>query len=146
MITDNLLLLSDAQAVTASAASTNTVDLGTARDIGEGEELYVHFKVDTTFTAAGAATMTMNIITSASADLSTPTILASTAAIAVATLVAGYRTAIEIPPQIKSLGQRYIGVSYTIATGPMTAGAISARIVKDIQDGQKFYASGFTVA
>ena len=31
MITDALLQLSDAQAVTASAYSTNTIDLGSAR-------------------------------------------------------------------------------------------------------------------
>ena len=44
-----------------------------------------------------------------------------------------------------SLGLRYLGVIYTVATGPMTAGTITADIVTEIQDGKKFYASGFTV-
>ena len=41
MYVDAQLLFSDAQAVTAAAASTNSIDLGAVRDIGTGEELYV---------------------------------------------------------------------------------------------------------
>ncbi|WP_341805726.1 Bbp16 family capsid cement protein, partial [Pseudescherichia vulneris] len=43
MITDKLLMFSEKQAVTASAASTDVIDLapidGTRRDIGVGEPL-----------------------------------------------------------------------------------------------------------
>lgn len=146
MYVDNLGVFSDAQAVTSSAVSTNTYDLLTAQDIGEGEDIYIDFKVPTTFTAGGSATMTIQIITSAAANLGSPTVIAQTGAIPVASLVSGYRTALRIPPQIGSLGQRYIGVQYTIATGPMTAGAISSRFVRNIEDGaNKFYASGFAV-
>lgn len=146
MYVDDLLKLSAAQAVTATAVSTNTIDLLTAQDIGEGENLYVDFKVGAAFTAGGAATMTAQLITSASANLSSPTVIDQTGAIPVASLVAGYRTALRIPPQIGSLGQRYFGINYVVATGPMTAGDISARIVRNIEDGQnKNYASGFAV-
>ena len=153
MITDNFLRLSGSltagtatgQAVTATANSTNVVDLSLARDVGEGEDLYVQFTVGTAFTAGGSATLTPTIVVSAADSLTTPTTIATAGTIAVATLVAGYSFAVRLNPQIASLGLRYLGAIYTVATGPMTAGTITADIVTDIQDGKKFYASGFTV-
>ena len=153
MITDNFLRLSGSltagsatgQAVTATANSTNVVDLSLARDIGEGESLYVQFTVGTAFTAAGSATLTPTVVVSAADSLTTPTTIATAGTIAVATLVAGYSFAVRLNPQIASLGLRYLGAIYTVATGPMTAGTITADIVTEIQDGKKFYASGFTV-
>ena len=153
MITDNFLRLSGSltagsatgQAVTATANSTNVVDLSLARDVGEGEDLYVQFTVGTAFTAAGSATLTPTVVVSAADSLTTPTTIATAGTIAVATLVAGYSFAVRLNPQIASLGLRYLGAIYTVATGPMTAGTITADIVTDIQDGKKFYASGFTV-
>ena len=47
-ILDAQLQLSAAQAVTASAVSTNTIDLGTSRDIGTGTKLFAVVGVDTT--------------------------------------------------------------------------------------------------
>jgi Bbp16-like protein len=147
MITDALAQLSAAQAVTASAVSTNTIDLLQARDLGPGTELQVAFSVDTTATAAGAATVQFQIISSASANLGSPTILVTTDAIPKATLVAGFRFALDIPrTQITALGQRYIGVQYTVATGPLTAGAFSAAVIIDYSDVVKSYPSGFTVS
>ena len=153
MITDNFLRLSGSltagsatgQAVTATANSTNVVDLSLARDVGEGEDLYVQFTVGTAFTAAGSATLTPTVVVSAADTLTTPTTIATAGTIAVATLVAGYSFAVRLNPLIASLGLRYLGAIYTVATGPMTAGTITADIVTDIQDGKKFYASGFTV-
>jgi hypothetical protein len=153
MITDNFLRLSGSltagsatgQAVTATANSTNVVDLSLARDVGEGEDLYVQFTVGTAFTAAGSATLTPTIVVSAADSLTTPTTIAMAGTIAVATLVAGYSFAVRLNPLIASLGLRYLGAIYTVATGPMTAGTITADIVTEIQDGKKFYASGFTI-
>lgn len=149
MLTDALLQFSSAQAVTASAVSTNTVDLSQARDLGPGEELHVSISVDTTVTAAGAATVNFQLITSASANLSSPTIIVQTDAIPKASLAAGARIDLPVPHQTlaqgTALGQRYLGVQYTVGTGPLTAGAFTAVGVIDFADVQKSYPSGFTV-
>jgi len=149
MLLDALLQLSNAQAVTASAVSTNTIDLGTARDIGTGKDLFAVFTVDTTATAAGAATVNFQIITSASANLSSPTIIGQTDAIAKTELTAGRKPiVVPIPASIllaQPIGQRYFGVQYTIGTGPLTAGAFTCWISDSDVSANKNYASGFTV-
>lgn len=149
MITDSLLLMSSAQAVTSTAVSTNTIDLSTARDLGSGEGLKVAFTVDTAATAAGAATVTFQVITSASANLSSPTVIAQTDAIGKSELTAGRKPIlVKVSSAVllaQPIGQRYFGVQYTVATGPLTAGAFTANVVIDGQDVNKNYASGFSV-
>lgn len=142
MITDKLLRVSDAQAVTTTAVSTDTVDLGTARDIGAGENLFMNFTVGTAI--AGGTSTEFQVISSASADLSTPTVLGSSGAIATAGLTAGKRVAVRVNPQINSNGQRYFGARYVVV-GTNSAGTVTADVVHGVQD-QKSYASGFTVA
>jgi len=145
MYTDKLLRVSTDQAITVDAVSTDTIDLSVARDIGEGEELYMHFAVTEAFTAAGAATLTFQVIGSTAANLGSPVVLGSTGPIALADLALGKRHAVRINPSIASLGYRYLGANYDVATGPMLTGKVTADVVNTIQDGQKFYASGFKV-
>ena len=142
MITDKLLRVSTDQALTTTAVSTDTIDLSIARDMGEGQELFMNFAVTAALT--GGTSVKFEVIQSASADLSTPTVIGSTDAVVSASLVAGYNTAVRINPQIGSKGQRYIGARYTIS-GTYSAGTVTADVVATIQDGKKFYASGFTV-
>lgn len=150
MFTDALLQLSSAQAVTATAVSTNTLDLGVARDLGDGKGLYVVISVDEAATAAGAATVDFQVITSAAAALTSPTVIGATSPIGKAELTLG-RKPIVIPIPSANLlahpvGQRYFGLQYTVATGPLTAGKFSATITGSPVSVSKFYASGFTVA
>ncbi|MBK8772251.1 MAG: hypothetical protein IPM06_17765 [Rhizobiales bacterium] len=150
MMTDALLQLSAAQAVTASAVSTNTIDLGTARDIGPGRQLYAVITVDETATAAGAATVDFQLITSAAAALSSPTIIGATSPIGKAELTAGRKPiVIPIPSanlNAQPIGQRYFGLQFTVATGPLTAGKFTVNITDSDVSVGKYYASGFTVA
>ena len=143
MITDSLLRVSEDQALTTTAVSTNTVDLGVARDMGEGTTLYMNFAV--TEALANGTSVTFEVITSASANLGTPTVIGSSAAIVTASLTLGKNIVVTLNPDIAGKGQRYLGARYTIA-GTFNAGKVTADIVETIGDGKKFYASGFTVA
>jgi hypothetical protein len=145
---DDFLKLSAAQAVTASAVSANTVDLSVARDIGAGEELHVQVTVDESF--ATATSVQIQVITSATENLGSPTVLVETPAIAIAQLTAGRRPInIRVPRTLLTtapVGQRYFGLNYVIGGSSATAGKLTAYIVKDVQDVGKVYASGFSVS
>lgn len=150
MYLDRQNTVSQAQAVTATAVSTDTIDLSQARDIGPGEDLRFAFTVDTTVTAAGAGTVTFQVITSAAANLSSPTIIAQTDAIGKAELTAGRRPIEVVIPRTvlaaQPIGQRYLGVQYTVGTGPLTAGAFTAYIQNEsVQDVGKNYPGGFAI-
>jgi hypothetical protein len=149
MILDALLQLSSAQAVTATAVSTNTIDLSQNRDVGHGKDLYAVFDVDATCTAAGAATVTFQVIGSANANLSSPTVLSSTDAIPIANLTIGRKPiSLAVNPAVllaQPVGQRYLGVQYTVATGPLTAGAFTCYITDSEVSANVNYPSGYTV-
>ena len=143
MITDALLRVSSGQALTTTAVSVDTIDLSQARDIGEGQDLYMNFAVATQLT--GGTSVNFEVIVADNAALSTNvTVVGASGAIPTAQLVAGYNTAVRINPRIASLGQRFLGARYTIV-GTYSAGTVIADVVEDIQDGRKSYASGFAV-
>lgn len=144
MITDALLRLSADQAVTASAVSTNTIDLSQARDIGEGKPLYMVFTITETF--ATLTSLAFNIVTDDNASLSSPAVI-NTVSVTLASggLAAGKQLVLPIPPLKGSKGERYLGASFTVSGSNATAGKITTDIVETFQDGQKYYASGFTV-
>lgn len=128
-ILDKLLEYSDKQVITATAVSTNVVDAGATknpaigRDLGAGDQLFLYVNVSTTMTAAGAATLTVAL--QDSADNSSWQDIAVSGALPVADLVAGKVVQLGLPTPTR----RYTRVNYTVATGPMTAGAISAHLV-----------------
>ena len=143
MITDKLLRVSEDQALTTTAVSTDTIDLSVARDVGEGTPLYMHFAV--TEALANGTSVKFEVISSAAANLGSPTVIGSTDAILTAALTLGKNVVVRINPDIAGKGQRYLGARYTIA-GTFNAGKVTADVVETIGDGRKFYASGFTVA
>lgn len=148
MITDKLNMFSGlaGQAVTASAASTDVLDLGplthgnTRRDIGAGEPLYLVIAVLVAAAAAGAATVNFQLQTSD--DNATWVTLFDSGSVALADMTAGKRpVAVAVPRGVR----RYLRVNYSVGTGPLTAGTFWAGLVKDVQD-TATYASGFTIA
>lgn len=161
MIVDALLALSGSisgntvsgQTVTGTGAtvnSTNVVDLasqgvpsGQVRDMGEGKDLFGRFEVVTA--ASGGTSVEMQIIASDDAAQSTNvTVIGTTGPIAVASLTAGARFIARINPRLANLGQRYLSARY-ITVGAVAAGAYYADVGDGIQDGQKFYPSGYAV-
>ena len=128
MIIDRFNEFSDAQAVTATAASTNTVDLLAAGKI-EAKPYYLHIKVPTTVTADGAATVTFALQTDDNTSFSSATALWTSAAIGKASLAAGTEV-IRLPLNGLAL-ERYLPVYYTVATGPLTAGKFDAYLSAD---------------
>ncbi|EBX4751202.1 Bbp16 family capsid cement protein [Salmonella enterica] len=138
MILDKLLMFSEKQAITASAASTDVIDLGpidgTRRDIGVGYPLKFLAIVDTTATADGAATLNVQLQTSP--DNSTWTTIYDSGALALAALTAGKRLfSAKVPAGV----QRYLRVNYTVGTGPLRAGAFTSGINLDVDNNSPYY-------
>lgn len=134
------------QTVTGNSAvvSTNTIDLLEASDIGEGDE-FLRARANVTVAFTGLTALTIEAIQADDAALtSNVTVIGSSGAIPVASLTAGALFEINLNSRIASRGQRYLGLRYT-PTGTGTAGAILGDFGIDIQDGRKFYPSGFTV-
>ena len=126
-----------------SVLSTNTVDLGIARDMGEGSDLFGRFEY--TAAAVGGTSIEMQVISATDAALTTSvTVLGTTGPIPVASLTLGARFVCDVNPVIGSKGQRYLGLRY-ISVGTTTAGSVFGDLGAEIQDGQKFYPSGFAL-
>lgn len=144
MILDKLLLLSDAQAITADAVSTNTYDTGAAgNDVTEGEPLAVVITVDVAadFTT-GNETYNFQVIQDDDEALGSPLVIASRAILASA-LTAGSRHVIPIPPGSKTL--RYLGVNYDVDGTSPTITVTTAIAPLSMVGGFKAYADGITV-
>lgn len=122
------------QAVTATAVSTDSINTGLPnRALSVGKDLIFTAQVGTAVTAAGAATVTFEVISADDAALTTNvTVHASSAAIGKATLVSGYRQTLLVDPSGGGAKfRRYIGMRYTVATGPLTAGTFTSFIEAD---------------
>lgn len=128
MYVDQNLVMSDAQAVTATASSTKSIDTATAlRNIGSGEPIEVIILVTTTCLASGGAS-NVTFSVDDSADNSTFAVIAQSPAIAKATLVAGYEAFRVMLPRTT---RRYIQVTYTVDTNNLTAGALTAYLAPE---------------
>jgi len=127
MIIDKRNEFQDAVAVTASAIS-DVIDLGatpTLRSLAM-QALYLVITCDEAATAAGAATVTFSLESDSTANLATSaTVHYTTPAISKTALTLG-STVCRVPLPIDATYERYLGVRFTVATGPLTAGKFSA--------------------
>ena len=158
MFVDTQNEFSDAQAVTATAISTNVIDTQAATggganiaggnatmDFGLGGEVYLVVTTSTACTDTGSdATLTVTLESATDAGLTTGAVVHfSTGAIPFATFSpAGARVAVICLP----IGdyKRYLGLRYTVANGPLTAGAFDAFLTTNVQR-SLVYKSAFTV-
>ena len=133
-----------AYSATASG-SLYTVAQGTQnRDIGTGTDLYVYFTVTTAL--AGGTNATFQAVASSSATLASGNIVVGEVSLIVtADLGVGQQVVVRVSPQrLGATALQYLGAQ-VVTTGTHTAGAISADLVMDIQDGKRSYASGFSI-
>lgn len=153
MIHDAQALFSDAQALTATAVSTNVIDLGIARDIGTGEPLWLVVTTDVAFTDAGSdSTVAVTLQGGATAGATTASLVCFTipAVCAVGRLFA-YRlnpanlTATDVLDTTNPLAYRFIQLTYTVAGGNLSTGTVTAFLCKDISMAHS-YATGIVVA
>lgn len=121
-LVDAILIFSDEQAITATAASTNVIDFGEANaNLGAGTPLIINFIITEAFATCDSLQISLQ-----QGSTSTPaTELINLPAILTASLTKGaYIPEIMIPSQ----HLRYMRLYYTIAGSNATAGKIFAYI------------------
>lgn len=134
MYVDAQLTFSDAQAVTATAASTNYIDLGPlfsgnlTRNLGVGERMYIVVNVDVAMTDSGSdSTIAVTLETDDNTSFSSATTLATLGTFAAVSAV-GTQIIAALPV---GAYERYIQLRYTAANGNLSTGSFTASIVKD---------------
>lgn len=148
MYLDAQNLFSDAQALSSTAVSTNVIDLGVDRDVGDGEPMCVLITVDVAadFTT-GDETYQIDIQTGSTA---TPTTVIArripvvTASNATSELGLGAKLVIPLPKE----NQRFLRLNYTLGGTTPSVTLTAALVPMSFADGKNFqqYASGFTVS
>jgi hypothetical protein len=142
-------------AVTVTRVSTNVIDWLTGRDMGAGSmPLGIHAFVTQAFTAAGAATLTIDVEVCDTVG-GTYLQLITTPPLPVAQLIAGaplIRIAYPLNQLLNATAGvlkapgRFMRLGYTVATGPFTAGALFAHVAPN-NDRQEYfsYPGNYTV-
>lgn len=141
MYIDGLLRFSNAQAITAAAASTDYLDLGVAREVGAGQKLFIAISVDVAFTD-GSSDSTLTVSAYYDSTTSFTPDASEVLCIIPALSAIGYKRLIPLP--ILSAGYQYMQLYYSPNNGNLTTGSVSASIVLN-GDLQQYYDSGFSI-
>jgi hypothetical protein len=142
MILDNFGLLSDAQALTATAVSTNTFDWKAAGlDMGAGEPMCVMVTVDK---AAGGSspTFVFSVVEDDDETLGSNTNIIDRT-ILEASMTAGSRHIFPIPPGSVTL--QYLGMEYTLGGSNPTATVTACIMPMSMIDMPNKFANGYTI-
>lgn len=140
---DNELVLSDNQAVTATAVSADSYDAGEqAINLGAGETIeYAVHVTDAAF--AGLTSIQFQVIGADDAALTTnPVVIEESAAVLLADLTLGARPFRgKLNPSVK---KRFYGFKYVVA-GTGTAGKLTSFMGQGIPDNEDYYNKNYSV-
>lgn len=137
MILDDTLVLSDSQAITADAGSTNIIDLaavgtpwgatnGPRRDIGIGTSIPLSVHVMESFN--NLTSLTISVQVDNDVAFGSPKTVATSGAIPLASLVAGY--VFPFPAELpEGTDEQYLRLYYDVTGTNPAAGKITAAIV-----------------
>lgn len=131
---------------TAPLGGQNTANSNTGRDLGAGDEFWLYVLFTVAPTSGGSATIDLQLVTSAAAALTSPTVLIDITGGAVAYNNAAFgvgKTFKFALPRATYL--RYLGINAIVATAALTGGVVTAFLTRYIQDSD-LYAAGFTVS
>lgn len=138
MIIDSLLQFSPTpQAITATAASVDQIDLGplgqgqTIRDIGVGGDAYLVVKTVAGFN--NLTSLTVALQTDDNAAFSSPVTLWTSQAILLAQLTANRQLLVFSLKGAQGPYERFIRLNYTVAGTAPTQGSVEAFITLDAQ-------------
>ncbi len=142
MYVDALLLFSDAQAITATAASTSSIDLSAVRNAGVGEDLYVVVTCDVAMTDGSSDSTLAVAIEGDSTTTFTPDYTRTLFTFS-ALSAAGTVKIAKLSPGDVNL--RYLQLMYTPADGNLTTGSFTAFITSQV-DKWTAYADAITIS
>ena len=141
MYIDAQHLFSDSQALTATAVSSNVVDLGIDGNLGIGEPMAVVISVEVALDDTDADET--YVFTVQSGSTATPTTVIATKT-ATRGDVAGTKYVLPIPADQSA--DRYLRLNYTLG-GTTPSGTVSAFLIpQNMIDNYVKYADGFTIS
>lgn len=127
MLFDAKLLMSNQQAITATAASTDIIDRGDANDVGRAGDIPLCIQVTEDFD--NLTSLAIELQTDSDSAFGSATTL-FTVTVLLADLVAGYQIPVITLPQHT---ERYLRANYTVVGTAPTTGKVTAGIVAGVQ-------------
>lgn len=140
MILDALNQYSDAQALTATAASTNVVDHGQERRIGTGEPMAVLITVDVAL-AGTSPTFAAALQSDDNSGFASAATVATTKTYT--SLAAGAKVVLPVPPGEAT--ERYTRLNYTLGGTTPTVTVTAELVPMSMIDQAHLYADGFDI-
>ena len=136
MYIDRNLLFSEGQALTATALSTLRPPLQDKRDVGKSP-MFLVLLVTTTFVSAGATTLDIDMVTDDLTGMASPIALQKLVPTPIpkASLVQGFKLVVPMAP---GAYEQFVALNYTVATGPFTAGNLTAFITDQPEDWRSY--------
>ncbi len=150
MIIDAQQLLSDAQALTVTAPSTNIIDLGVDRDLGKGKGMAVVVNVDVAADGTtGDETYQFDLETDDNAGFASPELILRRIAGALpsiprARLVAGFRLVLPIPSDPEM--ERFLRVNYVLGGTTPTITVTTHLQPMDMIQAEAVYPDNITIS